>query len=209
MSRVKEVYQERAPRPPRSHIGERLSVRRAIAAVKGQVSCLMVADHYAAGKEGGWRRLGIDKWTRRCILPGHDDKTPSFVIYEATDSFYCFACCVGGDAVTLEKLAGRHERTWTAVIELSQRYNVELPRRSEKWHRRQPEQVRQWHQLRDVLAESYRRRLFRVLAPVLREIGVEEGREQEARAMWDALWPTAQDMAARRLYGDRSGKGSA
>ena len=46
--------------------------------------------------------------------------------------------------------------------------------------------------LRDVLAETYRRRWFRVLMPLL----VDEG---EARAAWDGLWTAARLRAARRL----------
>lgn len=199
------VYPQGGSRPPTNPpAGERLSVRRAIRVVKEQVSCLDVADFHAASEGGSWRRVGPDRWTRRCIMPGHEDKTPSFIVYEATDSCWCFGCLRGGDAIDLERICGGHAETWTAVIELAQRYGVEFPRCPERWHRRQDDKTRQWHQLRDVLAASYQRRLFRVLGPVLAQIEWER-REGESRAVWDALWPLAQEMAASRLYSEDSG----
>ena len=48
--------------------------------------------------------------------------------------------------------------------------------------------------LRDVLAERYRRRWFRILMPLL-----DNADEYEARGVWDGLWPAAQERAARRL----------
>lgn len=34
------------------------------------------------------------------LCPFHNEKTPSFVVYEDTRSFYCFGCGKGGDAIT-------------------------------------------------------------------------------------------------------------
>ena len=34
------------------------------------------------------------------ICPLHDDINPSFAIYDDTNSFYCFACGVGGDVIS-------------------------------------------------------------------------------------------------------------
>jgi hypothetical protein len=42
-----------------------------------------------------------DRSVACCPLPGHDDTTPSFVIYEATDSAWCFGCGRGGDILEL------------------------------------------------------------------------------------------------------------
>jgi hypothetical protein len=48
--------------------------------------------------------------------------------------------------------------------------------------------------LRDAMAETYRRRWFRVLMPLL-----DSADEDEARAAWDGLWTAARSRAARRL----------
>ena len=37
------------------------------------------------------------------LCPFHNEKTPSFTVYDDTQSFYCFGCGVGGDAVTFVK----------------------------------------------------------------------------------------------------------
>lgn len=37
--------------------------------------------------------------TCRCPFPNHEDKTPSFTIYPATNSYYCWSCCRGGNAI--------------------------------------------------------------------------------------------------------------
>ncbi|MCL2487464.1 MAG: DNA primase [Oscillospiraceae bacterium] len=37
------------------------------------------------------------------LCPFHNEKTPSFVVYTDTNSFYCFGCGVGGDVITFVK----------------------------------------------------------------------------------------------------------
>ncbi|MDL2294210.1 DNA primase [Ruminococcaceae bacterium OttesenSCG-928-D13] len=42
--------------------------------------------------------------TEKGLCPFHNEKTPSFVVYPETASFYCFGCGTGGDAITFVKL---------------------------------------------------------------------------------------------------------
>lgn len=39
------------------------------------------------------------------LCPFHNEKTPSFVVYPADNSFYCFGCGVGGNAISFVKKA--------------------------------------------------------------------------------------------------------
>ncbi len=41
--------------------------------------------------------------TQTGLCPFHSEKTPSFVVYPETQSFYCFGCGAGGDVITFIK----------------------------------------------------------------------------------------------------------
>lgn len=181
--------------------GSTYGFRRSCAAVREVIPVEEVARRYT-----GLRPYGGKAWfIGRCPLPDHEDRTPSFYVYpgEIGSRWWCYGCSRGGDVVDLEFFCGGYGEPWEAMVALAVEYGVELPRRPERWHRRQPEKVRAWNALRDVLAESYRRRLFRVFGPILEGIGEAEGREEEARAIWDALWRVGFDCAERRLFEKR------
>ena len=51
------------------------------------------------------------------LCPLHNEKTPSFHVYPASNSFYCFGCNQGGDVITL--LRSLHSLSfWEAVTYL-------------------------------------------------------------------------------------------
>ena len=190
-----KAYHRGNPGPPGDHRSEHPSIRRAIAAIKEQVSCLDVANYYAAGQGDSWRREGADRWRRRCINPDHEDKTPSFVVYERTDSFYCYGCQVGGDAINLEKMCGGHAETWTAVVALSQRYNVPLPERPPRWYKRRERQRPIREAIYEARVYAARRRLYRTFfEPIILASEDEEDRSQDAQLFWEIT-----DLLARHL----------
>ena len=43
--------------------------------------------------------------TMKGLCPFHSERTPSFVVYPGDNSFYCFGCGAGGDAITFLKKA--------------------------------------------------------------------------------------------------------
>ncbi len=71
------------------------------------------------------RRTGPDRLLCRCPLPGHDDRTPSFVVYEATDSAYCFGCGRAGDVVKLAQYALNLNRPYDALEALERAAGTE------------------------------------------------------------------------------------
>jgi len=71
------------------------------------------------------RQTGPDRLLCRCPLPGHDDRTPSFVVYEATDSAYCFGCGRAGDVVRLAQYALNLNRPYDALEALERAAGTE------------------------------------------------------------------------------------
>lgn len=65
--------------------------------LKGLCDIVSVISSYVDLKSSGKNK--------KCSCPFHSEKTPSMVIYEDTQSFYCFGCGVGGDIITfIEKI---------------------------------------------------------------------------------------------------------
>lgn len=60
------------------------------------------------------------------LCPFHNEKTPSFTVYPDTQSFYCFGCGAGGDAVTFIKKIENLDYI-DALKMLSQRAGLQMP----------------------------------------------------------------------------------
>lgn len=87
--------------------------------LKSEVPIARVIGQYTTLRHAGDQLLG------RCPL--HDDKRPSLHVYPETNSFHCFGCGVGGDALSfLEK---RENLTFGQALEALEkiRYSHEYP----------------------------------------------------------------------------------
>ncbi len=60
------------------------------------------------------------------LCPFHNEETPSFTVYPATQSFYCFGCGAGGDAITFLKKIENLDYL-DAVKTLAQRAGLQMP----------------------------------------------------------------------------------
>lgn len=60
------------------------------------------------------------------LCPFHAEKTPSFTVYPETQSFYCFGCGAGGDAITFVKRMENLEYM-EAVRTLAERAGLAMP----------------------------------------------------------------------------------
>ena len=65
------------------------------------------------------------------LCPFHSEKTPSFYVYPDTQSFYCFGCGAGGDAITFTKKINSIDYT-EAVKLLAARAGMPEPREDDK-----------------------------------------------------------------------------
>lgn len=61
-----------------------------------------------------------------CLCPFHSEKTPSCHIYTDTQSFYCFGCGAGGDAINFIRLI-EHLDYMESVRFLAQRAGIPMP----------------------------------------------------------------------------------
>lgn len=77
-----------------------------------------VISSYVSLKRRGSTSLGL--------CPFHNEKTPSFTVYNDTQSFYCFGCGAGGDAVTFIKKIENLDYI-DAVKLLAQRAGMQMP----------------------------------------------------------------------------------
>jgi DNA primase len=169
--------------------------KKTIEAVKAAARIEDVAAHYADAK-----LLGNGRLLGRCVAPDHEDRTPSMMIYTESQRFRCYGCGLFGDVVDLERVAGRHLDAWTAVIALSERHGVELPRRPDRWHEHNAEKGRRWNEIQRWRTRRYQRRLYRLFAAdAVAAIPDTDERAAEARREWDEAGGLARAWAARSM----------
>jgi DNA primase len=60
--------------------------------LKSRLDIVSVAQHHG---------ISIDEHGRANCFKGHDDKTPSLIFYEDTQSYHCFGCGAHGDVISL------------------------------------------------------------------------------------------------------------
>jgi DNA primase len=199
MFQAERLYADKGAKTPNTSTRSRpehrdVSRRTVIEAAKEAVPTIDLANLLCG--PGELRRVG-SRWVAKCPLPGHGDKTPSFTVYPATDSWYCFgACQLGGDVVDLAAAAwgyGKHEMAMVAA-NLLHEFGHEIPPRPASWFRRQERQKPVRNGLEEIRVNSLRRRLFRLLEPMISGIVDEEERAREAEYIWREITPLAVRM---------------
>lgn len=67
------------------------------------------------------------------LCPFHSEKTPSFVVYKDTQSYYCFGCGAGGDVINF--IMRQENMDYVSAVEfLAKRAGITLPDFSENAH---------------------------------------------------------------------------
>ena len=95
--------------------------RETIDEIRARCDIEEIIGHYVTLKRAGSNYSGL--------CPFHSEKSPSFTVFPASQSFYCFGCGAGGDVFTFIR---REENLdyGEAVEFLGKRVGVEIPRDS-------------------------------------------------------------------------------
>ena len=86
---------------------------------------------------GGYVSLKRAGSNLKGLCPFHSEKTPSFTVYPSENSFYCFGCGVGGNAITFIRQI-EHLDYPDAVEFLAKRAGVTVVRDSDKAYEKPP-----------------------------------------------------------------------
>ena len=89
-----------------------------ISDLKNRCDIEYIISSYVELKKAGKNKVG------RC--PFHSEKTPSMVVYNDTQSFYCFGCGAGGDVITFIKNI-EHLDYLQAVAFLASKVGLSIP----------------------------------------------------------------------------------
>ena len=181
-------------RPERRGVSRRSVIEKA----KAKVATIDLA-HRLCGPDQ-MRRVG-EKWTARCPLPDHADRSPSFTVYPGPPDggFFCYGCLRGGDVVELARFAWGYEKSEvaTAAANLLHEFGHPVPERPPNWYARQNRQK----PIRDKIAEAKvrhtQRRIFRIFLPMIEEIEDAGERLEEV----EYLWAAAQEIAVLVVAG--------
>ena len=200
----RQEYHSPSPSPTPSRPERRgVSRRSVIDEAKDKVSTIDLADRLATDQGGRWRKVGAE-WVRQCVLPDHEDRTPSFTVNPEKNLWWCHGCLRGGDAITLAQRAWDIARADVAAAEVLLTFGYEIPRRPESWFRKQERQRPVRNAIEQARFDHLRRRLFRrFFEPSLVRIENPDEREAEAALLWDAVEPLA-EMMLERLGGGGS-----
>src|SRR5947208_9740289 len=89
---------------------------------KAQIDLVRVASDYVRLRRVGHRYSGL--------CPFHNEKTPSFSIYEEHQFFKCFGCDAKGDVIAFVMMIERLT-FWEAIKRLADQHGITLPKRSQ------------------------------------------------------------------------------
>lgn len=178
-----------------------ISAAKPIEAAKALIPTIDLADRLCGPTQ--MRRIG-ERWTARCPLPDHEDKTPSFVVYPANGGWWCFGCNRGGDVVRLAQMAGGYPDDGRGAAEaaayLLLEFGHDLPQRPQAWYARQERQAPVRDRIDAERVEHVRMLVFRLVwMPWLRHLP-EWMREEATESAWASSRSTA-----LRLYELRRG----
>jgi hypothetical protein len=175
---IADSAQERTPR----YRGA--SYTRPIDAAKETVQVIDLADRLCG--PGGLRRVGKE-WVGRCVLPDHEDRSPSFTVNPEKNVFFCHGCLRGGDVVELARLVWGYDQhdAHVAAAMLLMEFGHEVPQRPAAWFRKQERQRHTHSAIEEAIKGNFRRRAFKyIVLPCLQLSDSPSERRGEIAAAW-------------------------
>jgi DNA primase len=161
-----------------------VSYTRPIDAAKETVPVIDLADRLCG--PGGLRRVGKE-WAGRCVLPDHEDRSPSFTVNAEKNVWFCHGCLRGGDVVELARLVWGYDQrdAHIAAAEVLHEFGHEMPERPPAWYRKQERQANTRDAIEEVRVNVVRRRLFKhLILPLIDTIEDEEDHDRELDRAW-------------------------
>jgi CHC2 zinc finger len=161
-----------------------VSYTRPIDAAKEAVQVIDLADRLCG--PGGLRRVGKER-VGRCVLPSHEDRSPSFTVNPEKNVFFCHGCVRGGDVVELARLAWGYDQrdAHVAAAMLLMEFGYEIPQRSPAWFRKQERQKPIDDAVEETIRGNFRRRVFKyIVLPCLQLGDAPAERKGEIAAAW-------------------------
>lgn len=164
---------------------------------KALVKTVDLADRLAGA--GKMRKKGAE-WETNCLLPDHEDRTPSFRVDPEKNVWFCHGCVRGGDVVELARLAWGYVEGETAMAagDLLLEVGHPIPPRPGSWHAKQVRQDPVRRALEESKIGRVQRRLYRwMFAPVISRFEDPDERLEEARHAWEECGKIARLMVYR------------
>jgi hypothetical protein len=193
---IPEVVELREGQSPPPH-PRGASYAKPIDAAKEAVPVLDLAERLAS--EQGKTLMGCGKeLVVSCLLPNHDDPSPSFYVNTEKGVFWCHGCGRGGDVVHLAALVWGHDDMVSAAVDLLLTFGHELPQRPPSWYAKQARQQEVRNRAHRGRIEHVGMLVFRLVwMPWLRTLPEWVRNEAKESAWQDSLW------MAERLYASR------
>ncbi len=91
--------------------------------LKQKIDLHVVVGHYVSLKQTSKGYIGL--------CPFHQEKTPSFHVYQDQQVFYCFGCRASGDIITF-KMKKENLSFPEALESLAEEFHIEIPKTSQK-----------------------------------------------------------------------------
>lgn len=159
---------------------------RPIEEAKAKVSTRELAERICAEQGKELKRAGTE-YVTNCLLPDHEDRTPSFTVNPEKNVWFCHGCVRGGGVVDLAMHVWSYSQREApmAASNVLHEFGHEIPSKPESWFRKGKRQQPVRAAMEETRKRLFRRRVFKyTVLPHLEVIEDHEERRQEIERSW-------------------------